>query len=360
MKILKIAIPILLAVVLAISGMSLIKKRQEADKKLPPAEKIAITVKTITPSISEKTLSLPYFATVKNDNEVVINSKFAGKILYIKNLGDKVVKGEVVAKIDNTDLEAKLSEINSQISSVEQKLNAEKINLNNLLKTHARTKKLLDVKMASIEQYEAEKSKIATLKAQIKADQNSLIALKENKKAILNNMTYTTLKAPIDGVISAKFANKDDLALMGKPILKISPKNGSYLFITLPKKYNEIIYKNKIYPLTPLNATFNGLKTFKANVEDSSLINGEKVNIKVVEYRGKGVFVPYEAILSVNGKNYIFEVIDNKPNVVEVNIKARGEKYILIDKEITNPVIVAKPDILLKIKSGHPIKIAQN
>jgi len=360
MKILKIAIPILIAVALAVGGMSLIKKRQEADKKLPPAETIAISVKTIKPEISEKTLSLPYVATVKNDNEVMVNTKFAGKILYIKNLGEKVSKGEVVAKIDNTDLEAKLSEINSQISSIEQKINAEKINLNNLLKTHARTKKLLDVKMASIEQYESEKSRIATLQAQIKADASSLKALAENKKSILNNMTYTTIKAPINGVISAKFANKGDLALMGKPILKITSKNGNYLFITLPKTYQKIIYKNKIYPLTPLNATFNGLKTFKANVEDKNLINGEKVNIRVVEYSGKGVFVPYDAILSINGKNYVFEVVGTKVNIIEVNIKAKGEKYVLIDKQIQNPVIVAKPDILLKIKSGHPIKIAKN
>jgi len=360
MKILKIAIPILIAVALAIGGMSLIKKRQEADKKLPPAEKIAITVKTTKPEVTKKILSLPYVATVKNDNEVVINTKFAGKILYIKNLGDKVSKGEIVAKIDNTDLQAKLSEINSQISSVEQKLNAEKINLDNLLKTHARTKKLLEVKMASIEQYEAEKSKIATLKAQIKADINSLKALEENKKSILNNMTYTVIKSPITGVVSAKFANKGDLALSGKPILKVASKNGNYLFITLPKNYNEIIYKDRLYPLTPLNATFNGLKTFKANIDDKNLVNGEKVDIRVVEFNGEGVFVPYDAILSINGKNYVFVVNENKAEPVEVNIKAKGEKYVLIDKKIQNPIIVAKPDILLKIKSGHPIKIAKN
>ncbi|WP_456479040.1 efflux RND transporter periplasmic adaptor subunit [Nautilia sp.] len=357
MKILKIVIPIILAAVLALSGMRLIKKRQAANEKLPPAQQIAIVVKTLTPKIESKTLTLPYIATVKNDKEVLINTKFAGKILYVKNLGDIVKKGETVAKIDSTDLNAKLKEINSQINSVKNKITAEKINLGNLKATHERTKKLLDVKMASIEQYQNEESKIATLKAQIKADKNSLKALYANRQAVLNNLSYTTLKSPINGVVSAKMLNKNDIAFTGKPILKITPKDGNYLFIILPKDYKQIVYKGKIYDLKPLNNTFNSLKTFKAEVNDPTLLNGEKVNIKVVEYSGKGVFLPYDAILTVNGKNYVFTVNDGKTYIKEVKILAQGEKYALINQNITSPVIVAKPDILLRIKAGYPVRI---
>jgi hypothetical protein len=211
--------------------------------------------------------------------------------------------------------------------------------------------------MASIEQYENEKSKIASLKAQIEADKNSIKALIANKNAILSNMNYTTLTSPIDGKISAKFLNKGDLAVTGKPILKISPKEGNYLFLALPKEYKEILYKNKIYKLTPLNTTFNSLKTFKANVNDSTLINGEKVNVKVVEYKGKGLFLPFDAILSLNNKSFIFIPDGNRAKPIEVKIVASGENYVLIDKNITEPIIIAKPDILLKLKGGHPIKI---
>jgi len=357
MKILKIIILVILAAILAVSGIRLIKKRQSADEKLSPAEKIAIVVKTFQPKIENKTITLPYIATVKNDKEVLINSKFAGKILFIKNLGDIVKKGEIVAKIDASDLQAKLKEINYQINSVKNKISAENINLQNLIATHARTKKLLDAKMASIEQYQNEENKIATLKAQIKADKNSLKALYANKEAILNSLTYTTLKSPIDGVISAKMLNKNDIAFTGKPIMKITPQNGNYLFITLPKNYKSIIYKGNTYPLIPLNNTFNSLKTFKANVNDLKLINGEKVNIKVVVYSGKGVFLPYDAILTINGKNYIFTADGNKADIKEINILAEGEKYALIDLNITKPVLVAKPDILLRVKAGQPVKV---
>jgi len=144
---------------------------------------------------------------------------------------------------------------------------------------------------------------------------------------------------------------------MGKPILKITPKNGNYLFITLPKDYKQIVYKGKVYDLKALNNTFNSLKTFKAEVNDPTLLNGEKVNIKVVEFSGKGMFLPYDAILTVNGKNYVFVVNGNKTDIKEVKILAQGEKYALIDQNITSPVVYAKPDILLRIKAGYPIKV---
>jgi multidrug efflux pump subunit AcrA (membrane-fusion protein) len=357
MKILKIIIPIILAAILAISGMRLIKKRQSADAKETPAKTIPIVVKTFTPKFKNTLLTMPYIAEVKNDKEVTMNTKFAGKILYIKNLGDKVKKGEIVVKIDSSDLRAKLKEINSQINSLKNKLLAQNINLKNLIATHKRTKKLLDVKMASIEEYQNEESKIASLKASIKADKNSLKALYAQKNALLNSLTYTTLKSPIDGVVSAKFFNLSDNTFAGKPILKITPKKGNYLLITFPKNYKQIVYKNKIYNLTPLNSTLNSLKTFKAKVDDNTLITGEKVNVSVVEFNSKGTYIPFDAILTINNENYIFIPEDSKVKAQKVKLLAKGEKGAIIDKNITSPVIVAKPDILLKIKGGHPIKV---
>jgi len=357
MKVLKIAIPILIAIALVIGAIKLVKLRKSEEAKMHSALVYPLIVKTYTPQKKEVTLTLPYLAEVKNSKDTIINSKFAGKILFIKNLGDEVKKGEIVAKIDNSDLKAKLKEIDSQINSLKNKINAQNVNLKNLLATHARTKKLLDVKMASLEQYQSEESKIATLKAQIKADKNSLKALYANKKSILNNLTYTVLKSPIEGTISAKMLNKGDNAFPGKPILKVSSKKGNYLFLILPKKREEIIYKNKTYHLIPLNATFEGVKAYKANVNDPSLINGEKVNVNVVEYKGKSVTLPYNAILSINSKNYVFIPKNGSVEIKEVHILAQGKNVAAIKEDINSPVITAQPDILLKIKAGHPIKI---
>jgi multidrug efflux pump subunit AcrA (membrane-fusion protein) len=354
MKIVKILIGLLVVVAVVFGAVTLVKKRQETDKKEKTAIVYPIIVKKFITKNSNIILTLPYIAEVKSSKDIVVNSKFAGKLLFVKKLGDKVKKGDIIAKIDASDLDAKLEEIKTKISSLENKLKAEKISLNNLFATHKRTKALLDVKMASIEEYQNEASKIASLKAQIKADQNNIKALQATKKSIVNNLTYTDIKSSIDGIISSKFANIGDNIFPGKPILKISSKNGNYLFITLAEPKKEIEYKNKIYTLIPLNVSINGLLAYKVKVDDPSLINGEKVNVQVVEFRGSGIKLPYDAILSIDNKNFVF---DTQGNPKEITIIAKGKNGVVVSGDIPNEVIVAKPDILLRIKAGYPVKV---
>ena len=356
MKIVKILIGLLVVVAIVFGAVTLVKKRQETDSKEKIATIYPIKVKSLMPKAENITLTLPYLAEVKNDKDVVINSKFAGKLLFVKNLGEKVVKDEIVAKIDASDLEAKLEEINTKINSLKDKINAENISLRNLKATHKRTKQLLDVKMASIEQYQTEQTKISSTNAQLKADINSIKALKATKKSILNNLSYTTIKSPINGIVSAKFANIGDNIFPGKPILKIASKNGNYLFITLPNAKKEIVYKNKTYNLTPLNLAVNGLLAYKVKVDDNSLVNGEKVNIDVVEFSGNGIKVPYDAILSIDNSNYVF---DTKGNAKKVQIIAKGKDGVVITGDIPDTILIAKPDILLRIKAGYPVKVAK-
>jgi len=352
MKIVKIGIGLIVVIAVVFGAVKFIKKRKQEDLKQPVATIYPIKVKAITPKKENVVLTLPYLAEVKNDKDVMINSKFAGKLLDVKELGAEVKKDELIAKIDDSDLQSKLKEINEKIKSLKSKLQAEYINLKNLKSTHKRTKQLLDVKMASIEQYQTEQSKIASLNAQIKADKNSIKVLKANKETILNNLTYTEIKSPIDGIVSAKFINKGDNVFPGKPILKLSSKQGNYLFITLAKPKKEIIYKNKTYSLEPLNLSVNGLLAYKVKVDDNSLINGEKVNIDVIEFSGNGIKLPYDAILSIDNKNYVFT-----PQPQEVKIIAKGKDGVVIYGELNQDVIVAKPDILLRIKAGYPVKM---
>jgi len=353
-KIIKISIFLLIIIGLIIGAVILVKKRKAEDANQPTAQIYPINVTAISPKKGHIITTLPYLAIVKNDKNVNITTKFAGKIKCIANLGGYVTKGQRVVEIDNSDLKAKLKEVNAKIKAIKGKIEAENIALQNLLATHERTKKLLKVKMASIEQYQTEESKIAALKAQIKADKDSLNALYSQKNAIINDLKYTVIKSPINGIISQKFANKGDLAFPGRPILQISSNKGTYLFIALPKKEKKIIYKNKIYPLINLHSTFNGLLSFKAKVNDKNLVAGEKVKIKVVTFDGNATLIPYSALLSINGKNYVFDT-DGKAH--KIDVIAEGSEGVVTDSKIEFDIIQASPDILLKIKAGYPIKI---
>ena len=354
-KIIKISIALIIVIAAVLGAVKLIKKRRAEDANTPTAKIYPIAVNAVTPKTGHIKTTLDYLAIVKNNKNVIINSKFAGKIKCIANLGGYVTKGQVVVKIDDSNLKAELKSVNSQINSVKNLIEADRVNLATLIDTHKRTEKLLKVKMASIEQYNMEKAKIASLEAKLRADENKLKALKANKKAILENLTYTEIKSPISGIVSAKFLNKGDNTFPGKPILKITSTKGNYLFMPLAKPYKEIVYKNNIYKLIPLNSTFNGVPAYKADVNDKNLIEGEKVNVKVVTFDGNATLIPFDSILTINGKSYVF---DTNGNPIKVTVLAEGNEGIVIKENLGNKLILkANPDILLKIKAGYPVKI---
>jgi len=354
-KSIKIGIALVIVIVLILAAIALVKKRKAEDAHTKTATIYPLRLKAITPKEGHIVTTLNYLAIVKNSKNVIINSKFAGKIKCVAPLGSYVAKGQSVVKIDDTKLKANLNNIDSQINALKDVIDADKINIETLIANHARTKKLLKANMASIEQFNIEKSKIAFAKAKLKSDEAKLNSLKEDKKTILNDLTYAVIKSPVNGIVSAKFLNKGDNAFPGKPILKIASEKGNYLFIPLAKNYKEIIYKNKTYKLIPLHSTFNGIPAYKANVNNENLISGEKINIKVVTFNGNATLIPFNSILTINGKSYVF---DTQGNPIKVHILAAGNEGVVIKENLANKLILqANPDILLKIKAGYPVKI---
>jgi len=359
MKYIKALLFLAVIALLVVGGATIIKKKQALDANQSKVKIYPIVSKAIQTKVAPVTLSANYIAEVKNDKAVIINTKFAGKILQIKNLGQKVKKNEVVVSLDSSDLEAKLAELAAKENSLKNSILAQKSTLNNLLASIKRTKALLKVKMASIEELQNQENQAISLKAQIQANQNALKEIAANKKALLNALSYTKIKSPIDGVVSAKFFNLGDNAFMGKPILKITPKEGNYLFLALTNSYKAILYKGKKYPLTPLKASFSGVKLFKAPIDDSSLVTGEKVNIDVIIFEGEATLLPYDAILSLNQKSYVFIYEQGKVTPKEVHIIESGKEGVVIKEPLQAKILVSKPDILLKIKGGYPVKLAK-
>jgi multidrug efflux pump subunit AcrA (membrane-fusion protein) len=132
MKIIKGLIALLVVALLVIAGIKLVKKRKAEDAHQKTAVIYPINIKTFIPKVENKTLTLPYLAEVKNDNISIINTKLTGKIECIRNLGEKVKKGEVVAKIDATKLKTSLASIDANIR-------ANRTLLNTLISNHKRT-----------------------------------------------------------------------------------------------------------------------------------------------------------------------------------------------------------------------------
>ena len=329
----RILILLVLAAIVA-GGILLVKAKRAKEAQTPAPKVYPMVIKTMQAAPSEVQLSLPYLAEVENDENVVLSSRLSARVLSIKKSGDSVEKGEVLAKLDTTDLSA-------QIGSV-------KISLSNLLKTHKRTQALYKAKGASVEQLQKEETSIASLKAKLESLQNQL--------------SYATLISPVSGTVAKTLATEGSIAMPGKPLINISAAKGFSLIARLPDgiKPKAIRFHGKSYPVQALGSTFQGLNEYKAYVDAGHLTAGETAEIRVVVFDGIATKLPFDAILDRDGKSYLFVVKGDQAIPRKVDIIQKGEEGVAIKEDLRKEkIVVAKPDILLKLLTGIAIKVEE-
>jgi multidrug efflux pump subunit AcrA (membrane-fusion protein) len=347
-KIVKIGVGVLVAAALVVGGVKAVKNAKAKDAAMPKAKIYPIVVKTMSPKISHAKLTLPYLAEVANDKDVQLSSRIAARIVSIKRSGSSVKKGEVVVKLDTTSIE-------SSLSSVKEQLQAAEIALKNLEATHKRTLELLKVQGASIEESQKEESMIASAQA-------NLNALKQKEIELKNNLSYATITSPVNGVVAKAFASEGALSAPGKPLVAISSKNGFYMMVRVPTDLSiqGVAFNGKIYPATALGSTYHGLAEYKVYTGSSNMTSGDRVEVNVVVFNHKAILLPFDALLNRNGKSYVLVVDGNKATAQEVHIIQSAEQGVVVSENLEGKkIVVAKPDILLKLVSGYTLKVEE-
>ena len=337
-------------VILIIGGILLIKGAKKRESKLPSAKQYAIVVSTIQPQIKDTQLTLPYLALTQNDKDVRLASRTSGRVNWIKASGSSVKKGETIARLDNTSIQA-------GIKSTEAQIEAQETTLKNLEATHRRTLELLKVEGASIEQSQAEENKIAALKSQIES-------LRQKLNDLNNMLTYAIIKSPVDGRISKTMVNKGDMAMPGKPVAAISAKNGFYLLLRVPTdlEVDGVTLDGNFYDAIPLHSTFNSLAEYKVYVNKEGMTTGNRVEVNVVTFKGDAILLPFDAVLDRDGKSYVMVKDGDKAIPQAVHVIRSGEQGLIVsDNDLAGKeLVVAKQDILLRLLGGTSIKVKED
>ena len=371
----KVIVLIVVAVVVA-AGVLLLRQRKAQLAQVSPASVLPAVVATLDLKAQPVTLTLPAMGIVASDISAVLSTRISGQVMKVlKQEGDPVKKGEMLASIDATDLVAKKQGITLQrqgiafqVEAKKAEVSALKMSIKSAREAHARTRELLDIKGASPEEYSREEAEIANLEAGLTAARNSIETLQKSMETlgastreIDSLMNYATLVAPIDGTVGQILARPGDLATPGKPLLRIASRSGLYLNISLPHTGHatEILLQGQPLPLTSKEQTGEtGLVQYVAPLpQHIGLVEGQFVNVDVVVFNGEDVLVPVDALLTMDGSSSVFALdSDGKAQRLGVAIKVRGVEGAVVDQNLAGrKVIVAKPDILLRVATGVPV-----
>lgn len=345
-KYVKIGLGVVVTVALVVGGVKAVQNAQAKDKATPKAKIYPVVVSKMSPNVSQVQLTLPYLAEVANDKDVKLSARIAARIMKIMPSGSRVKKGDLIIKLDTTSIE-------SSLSSVKEQLYSAQITLQNLERTHARTLELLKVKGASIEESQKEEGMIASAQA-------ALNALRQKEIELRNNLSYATITSPVDGVIAKTFVNQGAISAPGKPLVAISSKNGFFLLVRVPSDLpmKGVEFNAKKYDATALGSTFNGLAEYKVYTGNANLTSGDRVEVNVIVFDAKAILLPFDALLNRNSKSYVLVISGNKANAEEVHIIQSAQQGVVVSDNLEGKnIVVAKPDILLKLTSGYRLKV---
>lgn len=301
--------------------------RNTATQTLPP-----INVKTATVGIKQRQAYEYVVGTVRSKTYSVIEAKVSGKIeiLYVSP-GQYVKKGEVLAKLDVREIQAKYEQAKAIYERATSDLR--------------RYKTLLDAEAAAQSEYDAQIAQFKVAEAGLKEAQTML--------------SYAEVTAPFDGVITRKIADVGDLAYAGKPLLEIEdPKSLRFEAnipealcdkIKLGEKYNIIISTiqdeivgtvGEISPVADPNTRTILVKLDLA--PHSGLRSGQFGRMKIPVNYNAAPRVPIQSVV-VRGQMEIAFVVET--NLARMRLVKTGER---VDNEI---------EILSGIEAGEKVII---
>lgn len=329
----------IIIIVLIFSGVLVLKKRKEVLNSFKSVAEKKISAEYV--QVKQGSLELKYKTTaqITPDETLKIISRTEGYVEFLeKEKGDNVSKGELLASLDTKIISKKISAVDAEI----EKLKAEEVFFK---KKYLRNKSLLKGGGVSEDTFDKSKS-----------DYEKIIALLKKagaeKKVLEQELEFSKIYSPVNGVILEKNANKSEFTAKGKILFEIeNTKKGRYALLNIPKRFLPDLKNNKII-LKQNNKIF---ETLLLKINPKILNNSETIQIESQRFSGRefnfpaetkvtaffvvkkisGLKLPLNSILSLKDSYYVFKIKNNNTiEKIKVKISGMEDEYAVIDSQL--------------------------
>ncbi len=288
------------------------------DAKILPA--VAATVKQVAGANSSKYVSAS--GKIEAENSANVSTRMMGYITSIKvKTGQKVSKGQLLATVNNTDLQAKRAQTEAGITQATAAYNSAK-------KDYDRFVVLLGQKSAS----QKEMDNVATQYEMAKA---GLEATKQMKNEVMAQFSYTNITAPFSGTITNTFVKEGDMANPGMPLVSLEGNTKLQAIVMVSESEISQIKNGMAADIMVKSID----KSFKGNVIEVSSSAKNTGGQYIVKLSLENTI---ESILSGMFANVVFPV--EKPNVTAKNTMILVPKQAIINQGQLNGIYTVNND----------------
>jgi RND family efflux transporter MFP subunit len=238
--------------IIAIIVLKLKANKEIVDKKIYIHDTTAaVLVEATTPKNHTFESAYSFLGTFEAIHQNTIGADGGGKVIQLSiEEGDRVSKGQVIAKLDDELLQLQLQ--NAEVSIEGQKNDENRYN--NLAKENA------------VSGVTLEKTKLGVRSAEIQ------------RKQLQKQLKNATIKAPFSGVITKRMIDLGSVIGSGSPVVEITDISSLKLTVSVPERD---ILKFKLNQSVEVAADIYTGKSFKGKVSNISVQADKSHNFKV-------------------------------------------------------------------------------
>jgi len=327
-------------------------------------------VRTLMVETVDVSKALEFTAVVDAVNRADLAFKISGNLThFLVKQGDKVNTGDVIAKLDDTDLKIYVAEAQAHYDKATADL--------------SRAKNLIKTNYISASEFDQIRTSAQSAKAQL-ASAN-------------NNLDYSTLRASFDGVIAKVYSKNYQEINAKEPIVRLHDLSQIQLIVNIPESIMIHLQKNAAQGV--VSATFNSIKDYSFPLQFSEVATladehsktyeviftmkalkgyvilpgmtaSVKARVALPRHENQiypNFYLPSHTVLKDSEGNYVFVVKEHNPGVGKIvreavvigNITAQGiEVFSGLDSGLQSGDHVVTAG-MSKISAGSLVKFNQ-
>lgn len=366
-------VAIIVAVVLIVGAVLVIKTKQNKIAHLPKPQTAAPSVQTAKVTRGSLEVTAHYLASIEPFTKSDLSPRISGSILSItKREGDQVRQGELLATIDDRELQDRTVSVQADLLATRQKLAGAQSAYSTQKSVYGRDEALFKAGAISKEALERSRAALDGAKAVVDAYEESLKGLAMNTNVAKTQAGYARITAPFSGVVSKRWTDPGDLAVPGKPILTVEKSSSYKVLAQVPQEELAGIRAGSTLKLTnggqtiaaKVNRVYPSLgKNMLATVEvltpkaPFGLPSSATVGFDLVLKKVEGLVVPAQAVVKSTQGSFVYQVKDGVVKIIPVKLLGMGNGMAALEGGLEPGalVAVAQENKLLTLTEGSPV-----
>ncbi len=318
-------------------------------------------VRYITLTSEQPDRNLSFSGTAVADRESTLSFKVSGTVQMVRvKVGDKVKTGDLLAQLDKTDLQVSLDSARAALKTAQADAQSAQTSVYTSQSTYNRTQKLYENDNVSLSEFEQARGNYETAQAQLLAATSRINTENSKLKAAENQLKYTRLSAPFDGIINAVFVEENEEIASGSAIFTLNGLGNLEVNVDVSDSYITRIKKGmkctvafssfSEFPMqgevTEVPYAASGAPTYPVTIgiqnKDERLRPGMAAEVSFdfgVSQENATLYLSADAVGEEGGTNFVFliESSDGELGVVkkrDVSLGQLTEKGFLLKKGV--------------------------